>query len=82
MFIYFLLLVQCVSNCIKNSVEIGDHSRNWKHSPYTQIGKMNTVILSILTKEIYRSDANPIKTPAAFFTETEVLTFSQNCKRP
>ena len=38
-----------------------------------EIGRINTVKVTILPKEIYRFNATPFKLPMAFFTRTKKL---------
>ena len=49
--------------------EIKDAINRWRDTPYSWVGRINTVKMTILLNAIYRFNA--IKLPMAFFTELE-----------
>ena len=49
--------------------EIKDDINSWRDIPYSWVGRVSIMKMTILSNAIYRFTVTPIKLPVAFFTE-------------
>lgn len=54
---------------------IKEKLKKWRITPFSRIGRLNIVNVSVFSKSIFRSNAIPIKVPASYFVNIEKKLF-------
>ena len=60
--------------------EIKEDTNRWRNIPWSWVGRINIVKMTILSKAVYRYNATSIKLPMVFFTGLEQKCSQFACK--